>query len=413
MPDEQHSHPFEERLATALRSAGDSFETDRAALAAAGRARGRRALLRRAAVAGGAAGVALAGVGGALVLPGSEASGPQRPSAAAAPTAAPAPAEFSGADLVRTLKGLLPKGGFGEESARGSGAQPGPSVRLVYDDGKGAAAISVSLDRIEPGSERARETTRCPDRALVPHDSCTTSRLPDGSVLMLFQGYEYPDRRVDTKWWNAELVTPEGQHVSVSEWNAPAQKDAATTREEPPLSPARLKRVATAKVWREVVDSIPKRPRPTATPGTPQQVPGRAVGETLAGLLPEDVEVVARGGQDGGYAYAVVDDGRGESFVQINVQPGMSDAAGDLYGSAETLPDGTLVATRQGPGDRADLVMWTVDTLRTDARHNGLRVVVSAFNAGSQQADATRDTPALTMAELRRIALSPKWLEVA
>ncbi|MCZ4637809.1 hypothetical protein O3S69_27595, partial [Streptomyces rubrogriseus] len=63
MLENERQDPFEDRLGTALRDAGDGFEADRAALVTAGRARGRRALLRRrAAVVGGVAGVALAGV---------------------------------------------------------------------------------------------------------------------------------------------------------------------------------------------------------------------------------------------------------------------------------------------------------------------------------------------------------------
>ncbi|MEV5885568.1 hypothetical protein AB0L74_23105 [Streptomyces sp. NPDC052020] len=412
MPVDQHSDPFEDRFAAALRDTGAGFDADRAALTAAGRARGRRLRLRRrAAVAGGVAGIALVGVGGALVLPGGDGPGPQRSSTAAAPTASPAPAPtaFSGDDLLRTLKGMLPGGEFSQESARGTDDRMGPSARVVYDDGKGAAAVAVSLDRVEPGGEEAREFTRCPDETFVPHDSCTSRRLPDGSLLMLFQGYEYPDRRVDTKWWNAELVTPEGRHVSVSEWNAPAQKDAEISREEPPLSPERLKEIATAPVWREVVDAIPRRPEPTAAPSDPWRTPGQAVGKTLAELLPEGVKVVSRGGQESEYAYVVVDDGKGASLVQINVQHGMSDVADQLYGSGETLPDGTRVATRQGPGDDRvpGVVMWTVDTLRPGA--DGFRVVVSAFNNGAAHAAPTRDEPALTMEQLRKIALSPRW----
>ncbi|CQR62162.1 hypothetical protein [Streptomyces leeuwenhoekii] len=412
MPVDQHSDPFEDRFAAALRDTGAGFDADRAALTAAGRTRGRRLRLRRrAAVAGCAAGIALVGVGGALVLPGDGASGPRRTSTAAASTAspAPAPAAFSGDDLLRTLKGLLPGGEFSQESARGTGDRMGPAARLVYDDGKGAAAVAVSLGRIEPGSEAARETTRCPDETFVPHDACTSSRLPDGSLLMLFQGYEYPDRRVDTKWWNAELVTPEGRHVSVSEWNAPAQKGAEISREEPPLSPERLKEVATAPVWHEVVDAIPERAASAPTPGAASRAPGQDVGRTLAGLLPEGVKVVARGGQESEFAYVVVDDGKGASLVQINVQHGMSDVADELYGSGETLPDGTRVATRQGPGDDRvpGVLMWTVDTLRPGA--DGFRVVVSAFNNGAAHAAPTRDEPALGMEQLRRIALSPEW----
>jgi hypothetical protein len=86
----------------------------------------------------------------------------------------------------------------------------------------------------------------------------------------------------------------------------------------------------------------------------------------------------------------------------------MSDVEGDLFGSdAEVLSDGTKVATHQGPGEKggAGVVMWTVDTIRTD----GSRVVISAFNSGAQDTTSTRTTPALTMKQLRAIALSPKW----
>jgi hypothetical protein len=87
----------------------------------------------------------------------------------------------------------------------------------------------------------------------------------------------------------------------------------------------------------------------------------------------------------------------------------MSTQTGHLsvVSSAETRPDGTLVATSQGPGEKggAGVVMWTADTMRP----GGLRVVVSAFNTGAQHEDATRDAPALTMEQLEKIALSPEW----
>jgi hypothetical protein len=264
--------------------------------------------------------------------------------------------------------------------------------------------------------------TECPAEELVPHDACATSRLPDGSLLMLFQGYEYPDRRVDTKWWHAELVTPEGQQVSLSEWNAAAEKDAPISRPDPPLSPAQLKKVVTATAWRTAVDAIPEdsekqeaekqeADRPTASPGVtaaPEAADGTAVQKMLISLLPDDVEVVSNGGQESEYGFVVVDDGKGATFVQVNVQPDMSDVESQLFGAdAEVLPDGTKVATRQGPGDDKGtaLVMWTVDTIRTD----GMRVVVSAFNSGSQTTAPTRDTPALSMADLRKIATSDRW----
>ncbi|CAL9567245.1 hypothetical protein [Streptomyces sp. enrichment culture] len=409
--------PFEDRLSAALRDAGDDFQADRAALVSAGRARGRRALLRRrTAVVGGVAGVALAGVGGALVLPADDPARPDRAGAASAgtpkSTATAAAAVFAGDDLLRELKGLLPRGTYGEESARASDHQLGPAARLVYDDGAGAAAIGMGFARVEPGSAQVRELTACPDHNVTPYDDCTSDRLPDGSTLRLFQGYEYPDLRVDTKLWTADLVTAEGQHVSVSEWNSPAEKDAPVSRDEPPLSTERLRELVTAGVWREVVDAIPESPKPqrsTASRTERPEVSGKSVGDTLAGLLPEDLDVVTRGGQESEYAYLVVDDGRGRSLLQVNVQYGMADGAGQAYAGGEILPDGTRIVTRQEPGEKAGsgVLMWTVDTLRPGPA--GFRVVISAFNTGDQNKDATRDAPALTMEQLRKIALSTEW----
>ncbi|MFF4469469.1 hypothetical protein ACFYZ3_07895 [Streptomyces sp. NPDC001599] len=413
MLENDRQDPFEDRLGTALRDAGDGFETDRAALVTAGRVRGRRALLRRrAAVVSGVAGVALAGVGGVLVLPADEPAGPTRSTAASGGSPTAAATAFSGDDLLRELKGLLPGGTYGKESARGSDHQLGPAAQLVYDDGAGAAALGMGFARVEPGSARVRELMACPDHNVTPYDDCSSARLPDGSLLKLYQGYEYPDLRADTKLWTADLVTAEGQHISVSEWNSPAEKGAPVSRDTPPLSKERLRTLVTAGVWREVVDAIPESPKPSrsAAPRTERpDVSGKSVGDTLAALLPKKLDVVAHGGQESEYAYVVVDDGRGRSLVQINVQYGMGDVAGQLYADGETLPDGTRVATRQGPGEKAGsgVVMWTVDTLRPGPA--GFRVVISAFNTGDQNKDATRDAPALTMEQLRGIALSEQW----
>ncbi|MCX4905788.1 hypothetical protein [Streptomyces sp. NBC_00878] len=428
MPVDHDELPFDDRLGAALRQAGDSFETDGNALVAAGRVRGRRLRMRRrATVAGGVAGIALVGVGGALLVPWSGDDGGQRSVAASrtplpdGTAVTPDRGAVSGPELLRTLEGLLPEGTFSAKEARSTDHALGPYAGLVFDDGNGKAAVQVGLGRIEPGSRQAEEATTCPDKALVGYDACNRSELPDGSVLMIFQGYEYPDRRVDTKHWYAQLVTPQGQQISVMEWNAAAQKGAPVTRPDPPLSPAQLKSVVTAREWRAAVDTIPEPESAKGAKGTaPETAPaaggsaeadGRSVRSTLVSLLPEGVEVTSKGGQETEYAYVVVDDGKGRSFVQINVQADMSDVEGELFGpDAERLPDGTKVATHQGPGDKGDtgVVMWTVDTIRTD----GMRVVVSAFNAGAQNAAATRDTPALTMEQLRSIATSAKWREI-
>lgn len=416
MPTGHQDDPFEKRLGAALRQTGDTFDTDRPALIAAGQARGRKLRLRRrAAVVGGAASIALVGVAGALVLPegGKDAVGTQAVGSGptpSAPASSTAPQAVSAERMVATLKQLLPEGKVsGAEGWGGGGVHSMPSVRLVHDDGEGGGAISVGLNRVEPGSPAAREAVTCPDKVYVPHDSCTTSRLSDGSMLMLFQGHEYPDRRVDTKLWRAELITPEGEQVSVMEWNAEAEKDAPVTRAEPPLSLEELRTVATAPQWRALVPAAPdgsKEAGASEQPADPAPTFTGSAVDMLVPLLPKGVQVVSRGGE-GDFGYVVVDDGKGQSLVQINVQPDMRDVADELYGDAETLPDGTLVTTRQGPGEKggAGVVMWTADTMRT----NGFRVVISAFNSGAQHSPATREAPALTIEQLREIALDPQW----
>ncbi|MGX1477146.1 UNVERIFIED_CONTAM: hypothetical protein RKD50_005954 [Streptomyces canus] len=410
MLTDQHKDPFEERLAAALHETGGGFDTDRTALAARGAVRGRRKrFVRRAAVAGSTASVVLACVGGVLVLrPGGTAT-EAVPSSATSP-AKPKPrvtvTHTTDEQMIETLKNLLPKGDFSEE--RGQGTQPthklkvpAPSAGLVFDDGAGAAAIGVTVGRVQPGGTTARQAAQCPDRVYIPYDACTTSRLADGSVVTVLQGYEYPDRRVDTKLWTAELVTPTGQHITVSEWNAAAEKDKPVTRTDPPLDPAQLTRLAAAKEWRAVANALPE---PLPEP----ELPGSDLHARtdLLALLPKGLKVTDKSSDEGDFAYAVVDDGKGRSLVQVNVQPDMLDVAGDLFdSSSETLPDGTRVAVKQGPGDRGDQVMWTVDTMRADGR----RVVISAFNAGTQNEPATRETPALTIAQMREMALDARW----
>ncbi|MET8974682.1 hypothetical protein ABZX85_03595 [Streptomyces sp. NPDC004539] len=385
--------PFEADLADALRRTGDTFTPDAADLVEGGARRGRtRRLRQRYTLAGGLAGVAALGAGIALLgSPGTAAPdvGTSSTLTTAEPSATPVPA------LTEVLKRLLPKGTF----TSAADGPDGTNTAGVFDDGHGAAALSVSVGR--GGADEAG----CPDPVMRPYDHCSTELLADGSKVTLFQGYEYPDRREDTKLWYANLVTPDGSFVTVLEWNSPVEKGGEVTRPNPPLSPDQLTKLVAARDLRALADGAPV---PATSPAAP---PASAVnvGRTFVGLLPKRLTVVANSPEDGDqFAYAVVDDGKGRSYVQINVQPGMGDVKDDLFGSgSEELADGTLVAVHKGPGEKggSGVVMWTVDTLRAD----GFRVVVSAFNAASQQTSATRTAPALSVGELRAIALSPKW----
>ncbi|WNI23662.1 hypothetical protein [Streptomyces sp. ITFR-16] len=413
---------FEGGLGDALRRTGEGFSAEGRPLVDGGVVRGRRGLRRRriAAVTGSVAALAVVGFGasytagafgggsghdsaGVAAQPKARKGGPSTESASVKGP------QLSAQRVIGTLEGLLPKGKVSERQGRGTADRLGPLAQLVFDDGGGKAAIAVSVGAIDPKGTEAEQQLECPDKTFIPYDSCRNETLADGSRLMVLRGYEYPDKRVDTKRWQAFLVTADGYTVDASEWNAPSEKDAAVSRAEPPLSVGQLKGLVTSAKWRPVMNALEKAaPEPVRQPAAQGQ-DGKAILKKLRLLLPPSVSAVSGHGDDG-YAYVVVNDGKGASLVQINVQPHMSDVAGELFGSgAEVLPDGTKVVTQQGPGEKggAGVVMWTADTIRKD----GLRVVVSEFNSGSQNAKATRETPALTMQQLKAIAMSGKWAE--
>ncbi|MFJ1595412.1 hypothetical protein [Streptomyces sp. NPDC088261] len=422
MPFEE---PFEDRIGHALRAAGDAFEpADRSTLVDGGLARGRRQVARRrsAAVTGGVLALAVVGVGGAYgggLLGGTGTDD----TSLAVPALTASEAGVSGAELARILTGLLPDGKLSEVSARAAGTMPSAVVSGVFDDGKGPAAISVVLTHV--GGKPALPQTQCPDQVFVPYESCSGTELPDGSSLRIFQGFEGPDLKDGVKRWQATWRN--GRFlVDATEYNAPAQKGAPVSRPEPPLDAKQLRGLVTSAEWSGPLRALPtappgKDPGRTATPSESSEAAGGggtggsaatasgSVREIFLSLLPKRAKVLEQGGQADDYAYAVVDDGKGASFVQINVQPDMLDVADELYGEGATsLPDGTLLKTTKQPSEKGgkDAVMWTADTMRPD----GLRVVVSALNAGAFRADATRKAPALSIAQLTRLATSEKWV---
>ncbi|MDV5146598.1 hypothetical protein R1T08_21000 [Streptomyces sp. SBC-4] len=414
---------FEEELGAVLRSTGEGFSVDgRRELVAGGVTRGRRRLVRRRlAVTGGALALAAVGIGGVY---GGSLLGPTGKSTEAGVAAAPKPqpqnekgtaeavhpaqAQIPVKDIAAVIEANTPAGQWKFDDLDGKGQ----SAFGIYDDGNGKAAVSVGLYRSAGGDgEAGSGQVECPSKALVPHDDCTEQRLPDGSRLMVFQGYEYPDKREETKNWRAVLLTKDGFLIDASEYNAAGQKGAAISRENPPFTAAQLKALVTAEAWRPLTRQLPqdRKPKPTEGAHQPPAGPvGTAVQTTLRSLLPKGLRVTDKGGE-GEYGFVVVDDGKGKSFVQINVQPNMKGAADSIFGSGDvtTLPDGRKVKLTKQPGEKSGsgVVMWTADTIT----HTGFRVVVSGFNTGSQHESATRAEPALTMEQLKAIALSPKW----
>ncbi|MFE4416170.1 hypothetical protein [Streptomyces sp. NPDC056821] len=204
-------------------------------------------------------------------------------------------------------------------------------------------------------------------------------------------------------------MTPAGGYIGVQEWNSIGEPCSPVTREQPPLALDRLKALATGPELRAAADAMPVDHRAAAEPDTGPVTPGGSISATLSRLVPHGIKIVRKSGPgDDGFGYVVLDDGRGASLVQVNVQPDMRDVEGELFGpDAKVLPDGTKVVTHRQPGEKGipGIVWWSVDTIRPDDR----RVVISAFNSGAQNTPATRETPALTMKQLEAIATDPKW----
>ncbi|MFC4887880.1 hypothetical protein [Streptomyces beijiangensis] len=404
--------PFEDELGESLRRTGESFRPDDSPhLVEAGLRRGRRTVRRRrtAAVTGSVVALALVGFGGAYAggLLDSGGAGGTKGVSVAGPSK-PTPLAVTGDQMVSTLKSLLPGGELTQTEGRGTESELPPVAYGVFDDGKGKGAISLGVDRIDPASVAAfKEESACQSATQDTRDSCTAETLPDGSWLKIYKGYEYPDHRAETKDWTATLVTPKGYHVDVSEWNSAAEKGAPITRPEPPLSSARLKALVTAKEWKPILAALKLSGKPAdgGTPGKVEGEPGAvSVERALIKSLPLNLKVAGKGGQDG-YAFVVVDDGKGASFVQINVQRNMSDVT--PRGDVTTLPDATVLGLSKQAGEKggAGVVQWTADAVGPD----GFRVVISAFNSNNQASAATRAEPALTLAALKKIAIDPMW----
>ncbi|MER5887436.1 hypothetical protein ABT160_26780 [Streptomyces sp. NPDC001941] len=402
---------FEEQLGDALRRSGEEFAPgDRRALVEGGLVRGRRREARRRAGAVSGSVLALALIGGGAAFAGGLVGGeqPLAASPAASGQAAVASKDLRAGDIAQVMKRHTPKGkwtfsGLNEKAQSALG---------VYDDGKGKAAVSVGLYRASDTGEGGLDQVTCPSWDDVPYDDCRSRALPDGSRLMVFKGYVYPDKREETKDWRAVLLTRDGLLVDVNEYNAPAEKGEPVSRLNPPFTDVQLEALARTPDWRPLLKKLP-----TVTDGSAAAqdksaaTAGKGVQDVLRSLLPTALKVNKAGGE-GEYGYLVVNDGKGGSLVEVNVQPDMRGAEGDLFppGTYTKLSDGTKVRVLKRPGEKGGkgVVWWTVDTMRP----NGFRVVLSAFNAVKQDGTATRSEPALSIEQMRGIATSPDWRKV-
>ncbi|BFV61047.1 hypothetical protein KCMC57_up61510 [Kitasatospora sp. CMC57] len=419
---------FEEDLTYAMSRAGEAFRTETTQLDLVGLERGRRAWRRRstAVLAGGATALALAGGGTFLVAAG---SGPASsfdpavsvvpsgltPASGAAAASAGGSTGTAGQVLVPTervltaLQAALPAGSVsGVQGMEGRGVPvDGAMVRIRFDDGKGIGRLAVSVRHLTRQTLASAPGLKCPDQKIEPYEACQTTTLADGSVLTLFQGREYPKGPADTKRWSATLSGKDGRLIEVTEWNAAEDMGAPSTRPTPPLTTDQLTAVATSRTWDAIVSELPA--VVGQAPVGQVKFPAEQIVATAARLLPAGLAPADTNTDTDGYANFAINDGKGASLVEINVQDWRQDLAqpsgstiSGQYANGQVLPDGSrLVESQEGqnPGH------WTAEVLRAD----GLRVVVIAYNSGGLGQAATRQTPVLTTEQLKAIALSPEW----
>lgn len=373
---------FEEDLLYALTRTGEGFRTEEAGLVVGGYRRGRGRWRRRstAAVVGGAAALALVGTG-AVYLAGAPAgrgavaaSVPLTPAGtgtgpAARASAGSAPASASvvtGDEVLAAFRALLPQGETREAVGRGT---DDPALKgsfagadLVFDDGHGPAAVSISIQKHRKGQTQART---CPDPKLNRIDSCTVTTLADGSSLYLSQGYEYPDHRADTKEWMAVLTGPDGREILVDEWSAPREKGAPDSRPNPPLTPEQLKAIVTDRSWDRIVAAVQYDgvDHASADPGLSLD-DRRAI---LARLLPAGVTVTGIEGNEVTADVRLAGGGTaGSLFLRVQKLSGAArDKTQQTAGGATVLPDGARLRL-YGPGTATVEAQPMAELLRGD-----------------------------------------------
>ncbi|MFC5908906.1 hypothetical protein [Streptacidiphilus monticola] len=411
------SSSYEDQLAQAMRAAGDSLpEPPVTELIQDGLSDGRRRRTRRrVSVLGGSAALVAIAVGGAIlpsaVTPAKHAqAGPAsgHSTTPAQQAQAKGPNPVSAEDMVKALKSVLPAGTFKKTLARGTvEGRFQPVAMGVFDDRHGAALVSVSVDRNGTPSGGVG----CPDPKYVPGAVCADQKLSDGSRLVVLQGWEYPDHH-GAKDWSADLYRTDGGHISFNEWNSPQEKDAPTTRTDPPLSPAQLKAAVTGHAFDAALASIPASITGKGVPATSPST--QAIASEAKSLLPQGISATDKGGR-AGTAALLLNEGKGADLLLVSVERWDLGTltARKMYAStfpgATTLADGTRLYVQEirGKGGTGTKV-WQVAVSRKD----GTRVVLLLANSADLAGRPTRATPVLSTEQLTTLALSAGWESV-
>jgi hypothetical protein len=254
---------IDEHIRQALRAAADSIEPPIQELVDGGLARGRRLRRRHRMVVAGTGLVASAVVASGIVMAAQFTAGPNdvaaqgdetsRSVVEAAPAnpgvgAADVSAEvepISSEDVLETLIELLPPGEITDSKALPQdvvdGLRENPATIVTFDDGAGAANVSVTLYDFPTGGGCQHPS---------PNVQCTEEILDDGSTLWITQRPTYTDGRQPAliEWW-ATLERSDGLQIDLRQNNAVGEKDVPATRPEPPLTTEQMVAIVTSDRW--------------------------------------------------------------------------------------------------------------------------------------------------------------------
>ena len=147
---------------------------------------------------------------------------------------------------AQILIALLPRAGKVSQLS-GRSATNFAASQLVFDDGLGAAQLSIAIGE--------GQSFVCTEQVGTP--GCQT--LPNGDQLYVNQGPEYPAGKTRSASdaglvsWDVQLLRQDGVLIDVSEWNAPSEKESAASRPEPPFTVSELTAIASSDRWQMTI----------------------------------------------------------------------------------------------------------------------------------------------------------------
>ncbi|SFT31412.1 hypothetical protein [Streptomyces sp. ok210] len=297
--------------------------------------------------------------------------------------------------MIHLLESTLPDGKISQREAV-SGTL---SASVLFEKGSQRSEIKVILNRWSVPVPI--QTSDCPDVAYAPFGKCVQKETSRGAKLILDQSPEDQERPLGAQIDIARLTYPDGRQVAVAQTGHKAKND------EFPITPKQLSNIATSVVWDRILNKIPR--RPSADSG--KRITARKITTTIKSLLPAGIEAGREGG-DVGFGHIVVDDGRGESLIGVDVQQWKAGNADleKMFRESKRLANGVRIRVVKRPSSRGgkgatELVVDTLDK-------NGFRVRVTELNARSYHLPASRTDDALNQQQLRQIALDEAWKHI-